>query len=156
MLHLYFKLSNSTFEFLGTGRFEVIDGDAAVVTGYVRSTNQPANEKINAPITADNEEECMSSRDVYKELRLRGYHYSGLFRSIDRATISGSKGHILWHNNWVAFMDNMLQMQILSLDSRGLFVPTSIRKIVIDSKYHIQKYRDIGSETKGKNWNFKK
>jgi fatty acid synthase len=34
-------------------------------------------------------------------------------------------------------MDNMLQMHVLSEDTRGLFVPTSIEKLTIDTKKHV-------------------
>ena len=79
----------------------------------------------------------MLSRDVYKELRLRGYHYTGLFRGISSASVDGSKGRIAWADNWVAFMDNMLQLKILGTDSRGLFVPTRINKLIIHPKAHL-------------------
>lgn len=91
----------------------------------------------------------MTSRDVYKELRLRGYHYTGLFRGIKSVSLDGSKGHISWYSNWVAFMDNMLQMQILGEDNRGLFVPTSIKKMVIDTKAHLSDIK-FGQLEKGK------
>lgn len=93
--------------------------------------------------------EEMSSRDVYKELKLRGYHYSGLFRSIKSSTTDGTRGKIAWANNWVAFMDNMLQMKILGMDSRGLFVPTGIQKLVIDTKVHLNQIRAMTEEEKG-------
>ena len=35
-------------------------------------------------------------------------------------------------------MDNMLQLQILQHDTRGLFVPTSLQKLVIDAKAHAE------------------
>ena len=94
-------------------------------------------------------EELMTTRDIYKELRLRGYHYSGYFRALKSATTDGSKGKILWSNNWVAFMDNMLQMQILGGDSRGLFVPTGITKLVIDTRDHLNQVRAMDDENKG-------
>lgn len=99
------------------------------------STN-PAAEKIGSKLTVSNEEECMESRDVYKELRLRGYQYSQHFPSITSASISGSKGHIAWYSDWVAFLDNILQIKILKRDTRGLFVPTGLKKLVIDTNAH--------------------
>lgn len=113
-----------------------MEGDTAVVTGYIRSTSNPSSEKIKAPIHEE-KEEFMSSHDVYKELRLRGYNYSGLFQSVKSSTIDGCNGHIAWHNNWVTFMDNMLQMLILGIDSRQLLVPNSIKKLVIDWSDHV-------------------
>ena len=94
----------------------------------------------------------MSTRDIYKELRLRGYHYSGMFRSLKSATIDGTKGTILWKNNWVTFMDNMLQMQILGSDTRGLFVPTAIAKLIIDTKSHLSQIHSMIDSSPGSIW----
>ncbi|KYN50022.1 Fatty acid synthase, partial [Cyphomyrmex costatus] len=90
----------------------------------------------------NNEEEHMTARDIYKEFKLRGYQYSGLFRGIKSASVSGSKGHIIWKNNWEAFMDNMLQMYIIGYDTRNLCVPTEIQKLVINPVLHASILRD--------------
>ncbi|XP_057319878.1 fatty acid synthase-like [Microplitis mediator] len=132
----------------GTGKFEVVEGDVAVVTGYVHYTTNPSLEKMNPPVPQNHEEEEMSSRDVYKELRLRGYQYSGLFQGIKSASTTGQRGKVAWANNWVAFMDNMLQMQILEMDSRGLFVPTGIQRLVIDTKTHWNQIRAMPDDVK--------
>ncbi|CAG2054468.1 unnamed protein product [Timema podura] len=87
-----------------------------------------------------------SGRDIYKELRLRGYNYSGLFRGLVCADNLGTTGKVQWSDNWVAFMDNMLQMQILQEDTRGLFVPTSIDKLTIDPKAHQNILQTLGEE----------
>lgn len=88
-------------------------------------------------------------RDIYKELRLRGYQYSGLFRGITCCNGEGTMGKIAWKNNWVTFMDNMLQMKILRTDTRGLFVPTGLQRLVIDTKYHDQSLKSKKEENKG-------
>ncbi|XP_044017897.1 fatty acid synthase-like isoform X2 [Aphidius gifuensis] len=131
----------------GSGRFEVSEGGAAVVTGYIREISNPSTEKIEC-INNNEKVQEMSTKDVYKELKLRGYHYSGLFRSIKSTTIDGSNGQIMWDNNLVAFMDNMLQMKILGMDSRGLFVPTGIQKLVIDATAHFSKIREMPDDNK--------
>lgn len=121
------------------------------MTGYVRTTENPAREKINpALVQNSNDEEVMTSRDIYKELRLRGYHYSGLFRGLKSASSKGSNGRVAWSNNWVAFMDNMLQMQIVGSDTRGLFVPTGLQKLVIDTKSHLNIIRGMDDENRGR------
>ncbi|KYN01849.1 Fatty acid synthase [Cyphomyrmex costatus] len=107
----------------GTGRFEVSEEE-------------------------DDEEEIMNTKDIYKELRLRGYQYSGIFRSLRSASLSGNKGHIAWMDNWVTFIDNMLQIMILGMDTRGLYVPTKIRKIVIDIKFHQQEVQNLDPENR--------
>ncbi|KAK0156666.1 hypothetical protein PV328_012460, partial [Microctonus aethiopoides] len=109
---------------------------------FLRATTLPKEEKINPPLPDNNETE-MSSRDFYKELRLRGYNYDGSFKGVKSATISGSKGKIVWTNNWVTFMDNMIQIQFLGIDSRSLCVPTGIQKLVIDTKAHLNQIRSM-------------
>ncbi|KAL2715948.1 fatty acid synthase-like [Vespula squamosa] len=53
-----------------------------------------------------------------------------------------------WKKNWVAFMDNMLQMKIINLDSRDLYVPTGIQKLVIDTKAHQQCLQNLTTNEK--------
>ncbi|KAF7404757.1 hypothetical protein HZH66_003663 [Vespula vulgaris] len=69
----------------GSGKFEVIEGSAVVVTGkiYLVETNL-SKEKIPTDVIKrnfKNEEEELNEKDIYKELKLRGYQYSGLFRN---------------------------------------------------------------------------
>ena len=42
-------------------------------------------------------------------------------------------------------MDNMLQIGILSEDARGLFVPTSLQKLTIDTKQHFSLLESLGA-----------
>lgn len=74
----------------------------------------------------------MSKEDIYKELRLRGYNYSGLFKSIQKYEDNASIGHIEWTDNAIAFMDNMLQLKVLQMDTRNLYVPTMIKRLIFD------------------------
>lgn len=111
----------------------------AIVTGMIRVATNLSKERIPFDVikaNVDNEEEVLETKDIYKELKLRGYQYSGLFRSLHSASVSGKNGHVEWKRDWVAFMDNILQMKILALDTRGLFVPTGIRKLIIDINAH--------------------
>ncbi|XP_039312737.1 fatty acid synthase [Solenopsis invicta] len=127
----------------GSNRFEIIEGDNAVVTGTVRIPNNIENEKdLSNSIEYIDEKEDMNMKDIYKELRLRGYQYTGVFRGLKSASVTGSNGHIAWTTNWVAFMDNMLQIMILGETSRSLSVPTRIRKLIIDPKYHMQQIQN--------------
>ena len=137
-------------KFVGTGRFEIVEGGAAVVTGTVRHTPKPSLEMMGLEAPSDDDViEEMTSKDIYKDLRLRGYHYSGLFRGVKSSTIDATKGTLAWANNWVTFMDNMQQISILGMDTRGLLVPTGIQKITIDAKSHSNMIRESMSEEKG-------
>jgi fatty acid synthase, animal type len=116
----------------GTGRFEINEGVNALVTGFVKVATEKLTEvespKDNCPV--------LPTRDFYKELRLRGYHYNGLFRSIVEVRSDGQGGKIKWASNWIAFLDCLLQVQIIAKDTRSLMLPTGIRKIVIKPREH--------------------
>lgn len=125
----------------GTGAFEVSEGKNALVTGYVRP--------IESYKFAEIEEEGsnvidIDSKDFYKELRLRGYHYKNLFRSVVSAKIDGSAGKVKWESNWIAFLDCLLQLQILAKDTRSLALPVGIKKIVIMKEEHMKHVAELG------------
>jgi fatty acid synthase len=65
-----------------SGNFEVFEGGTAVVSGTVRVPDNVSHERASLeyfePQTSDDLLE-LSSQDIYKELRLRGYNYRGDF-----------------------------------------------------------------------------
>lgn len=78
----------------GSGNFEVVESGAAIVTGRIYVPEDISREQINMPppeeLPADPELLPLGPRDVYKELRLRGYNYKGLFRGITYANNEGT------------------------------------------------------------------
>jgi fatty acid synthase len=65
-----------------SGNFEVFEGGAAVVSGTVQIPDNISHERASFEFfetqTSDDMLE-LSSKDIYKELRLRGYNYHGDF-----------------------------------------------------------------------------
>ncbi|KAJ6625428.1 Fatty acid synthase [Pseudolycoriella hygida] len=121
---------------IGTGRFEITEGNTAVVTGFVMEVQEPLPVTQLRPLPPS-EYPLMSERDFYKELRLRGYHYSGAFRSVTHARGDGLYGKIKWDLNWVSYLDCLLQIHLIGKDSRSLILPTRIQKMRINAKDHI-------------------
>lgn len=109
-----------------------------MVTGTVRVSKDPKEEKINSMCPYEDDEELIYADDVYKELWLHGYEYGEHFRGILKAKTNGSRGVVGWKDNWIVFMDNMLQLSILEYKTRELLLPTSIKKIVIDPELHLK------------------
>lgn len=115
----------------GSGRFEFYnDGDVVVkgsVTGYPENLSafEPAPRKESdwIPLTTD---------DIYKEFRLRGYNYSGLFQGIQKIDNEGRWADLAWTGNWVSFLDTLLQTSILCTTVRNLALPVDFERIVID------------------------
>ncbi|CAH2093519.1 unnamed protein product [Euphydryas editha] len=122
-----------------SGFFEIVESKASIVTGRIRAKKNvgqdyrwlPAESESTGPYAKH-----LLTKDFYKELRLRGYQYSGLFRGVLGCNVEGTRGRLAWNNEWVTFLDCMLQMRIISQDTRGLFVPTRIEKLSIDVNMH--------------------
>lgn len=130
----------------GSGRFEISESSTTVVTGIVRKMENPEN--TIKSIQSQHPERpsiILKNKDFYKELRLRGYHYNGLFNSIEEAMDDVSSAKIRWHSNWTALMDCMLQLNILAKDSRSLYLPTRIRKVQINAKRHLKLISSAGN-----------
>ncbi|CAA9997196.1 unnamed protein product, partial [Nesidiocoris tenuis] len=72
----------------------------------------------------------------------------------------GANGRLEWANNWISFMDTMLQFSLIGLNTRELYVPTRILKVVVDPARHlevigdkdevpVQMYRHLGVTRSG-------
>ena len=120
----------------GTGEFDVCEGGAVVVTGTVRLADDPAAERLrDLDCTPPRHEDGLLplvTDDIYKELRLRGYNYGGIFRGIRASDPRGTCGELAWDNNWISFMDTMLQFGIIGVDTRELYLPTRLQRALID------------------------
>lgn len=127
----------------GSGKFEIIEGTNAVVTGTVRPL---ASKMTEFDVPADPNCATLEQRDFYKELRLRGYHYKDLFRSVMNARANGTGGRIKWASNWVALLDCLLQINIVARDTRQLMIPTAIRKILIKPREHLATFEGVPEE----------
>ncbi|KAL7014528.1 hypothetical protein ACKWTF_015986 [Chironomus riparius] len=115
----------------GDGKFEVREGKTLMCSGFIRKLATPLT-PYEKPDNSDVTD--MTTEEFYKELRIRGYHYDKMFRSATRAKSDGSELTVKWHNNWIAFMDNLAQMIIIQKDTRSPVVPTRVRRIIIKPK----------------------
>ncbi|XP_065221125.1 fatty acid synthase-like isoform X2 [Planococcus citri] len=122
--------------------FEVTCNTIVVVTGQVRVVENIREEGFDIEPFKDEISNShnlpLSNEDFYKELRLRGYDYKGLFKSVQYANCTGTYGEISWCDNFVTYIDGMAQFTLLSMDCRNPMVPTFINKLVIDFKKHYE------------------
>lgn len=49
----------------------------------------------------------------------------------------GNIGKLEWNENWISFIDTMLQFSILGLKTKELYIPTRIQKVTIDPVKHL-------------------
>ncbi|KAJ3652395.1 hypothetical protein Zmor_018364 [Zophobas morio] len=125
----------------GTGNFEVLEKNSLLVSGRIQVCPNASSRQIDLPhLTSFSGDklEILEQEQIYGELCQRGYKYSGFFKAIKQCNVDISIGLVKWENNWSAFMDNMIQMKILSSDTRLLYIPVGINKIIIDPLKHVE------------------
>ncbi|XP_043471863.1 fatty acid synthase [Leptopilina heterotoma] len=127
--------------FEGTGAFEISESGATAVSGKIRFSEDIEKEQLNLPIpAASNESDLLElkTNDVYKDLRLRGYDYGGIFQGIKSSDNRAITGNLAWNNDWISYMDTMLQFAILGKNTRDLFLPTRLQYAAINPERHMQ------------------
>lgn len=135
--------------FDGTGRFEICEGGSLAVSGKIYVPEDIETSQLSLkPLSVDKSGLLMNTGDVYKELRLRGYDYGGKFRGITECDSKALTGKLTWEDNWISFMDTMLQFSIMGKDLRELYLPTRIEKCVINPLKHYQLFENSTEENK--------
>ncbi|KAJ0175960.1 hypothetical protein K1T71_008134 [Dendrolimus kikuchii] len=81
-------------------------------------------------------ENWTEGHNLYKILNARGYSYKGEFQSIRRINFEKSQACIEWNNNWVAFLDGLIQLNMSFRDHNGISNINFINELVIDPKNH--------------------
>jgi len=62
---------------------------------------------------------------------------------------SGTEGLVEWKDNWVTFLDSMLQMLIIAGSERDLRLPTRICSLRIDPVAHEKSVSTLEHDTRG-------
>lgn len=114
-----------------TGEFTITENGTVVATGSVFIPEKNAlkiqNLLIDKSIINENNF-TLYSKDIYKELRLRGYDYGPTFQGIVEASSDCRIGK-LKYLNWVVLADSMLQFGILGKTTSGLYLPVRFQSI---------------------------
>ncbi|XP_021358822.1 fatty acid synthase-like [Mizuhopecten yessoensis] len=119
-----------------TGEFEISENGTLTVSGRVTTPEETNEMTESAPCDHQITGPVLTSSDIYKELRLRGYDYGPDFRGILQADLNGTEGQLLWTGSWVSYLDTMLQMSVLHMSGGALRLPTRIRSLAIDPMMH--------------------
>ncbi|MGH0126077.1 UNVERIFIED_CONTAM: hypothetical protein FKN15_016292 [Acipenser sinensis] len=137
-----------------SNKFEVSENGNLAVSGKVSLLEEAAlnnfrNQMDVPPEGTDcNPKLRLTSSEIYKELRLRGYDYGKTFQGILESNNTGDRGKLLWSGNWVTFLDTMLQMIVVGLSGRSLRLPTRIRSVCVDPRLHEERVRDHTEDKK--------
>ncbi|XP_028028986.1 fatty acid synthase-like [Bombyx mandarina] len=120
----------------GNARFGVSYENTEIVSGFVKEAVTEDFADRNPPQSDDTDDIALDSKDVYTLMNLRGYSYSDAFQSIHSTTSSRKKGIIKWSEDWISFLDGLIQLNAFAKDHDGVSVPTIIRKLSINVEEH--------------------
>ncbi|XP_077551457.1 fatty acid synthase-like [Haemaphysalis longicornis] len=131
-----------------SGEFEVSESGSLLATGRIRlldESDRLGHQELPVvpPFDANYE---LSSEDLYKELNLRGYNYEGAFKSLLAGSAKGTSVRLKWENNWVTFLDGVLQIGLFKVIDRTFCLPTRIKKCVIDTELHARITKEGGNK----------
>lgn len=121
-----------------TGGFEISEGESLICSGRIYVPANVENEHLSLDLPETNRSGILlNGTDAYKDLRIRGYDYSGDFVGISESDSSAETGKIQWKNNWITFIDGMVQFSLLGKNWRELYMLTNIKRVVFNPRKHL-------------------
>ncbi|CAF1554741.1 unnamed protein product, partial [Adineta steineri] len=128
------------------GTFEIIENNTIIVTGKISLSEQLTMQKFHKHDEINSKDNnYLQTNEIYRDFNLRGYEYSGFFRGIKQINIDGTNGELTWNNDWISYLDTMLQVHLIP--SKGLQLPTRIDSLRIDPKLHVESISSSSSST---------
>ncbi|CAG7832077.1 unnamed protein product [Allacma fusca] len=117
-----------------SGDFEIVESSEIVCNGTIRQANKANREMLVTTPFENENEETFDLQDFYRFLHLKGYSYKGLFRGVQNIEFDGKWAKLAWNENWICFLDAMLQTWILGLGSfwNELAIPVRLQAATID------------------------
>lgn len=61
----------------------------------------------------------------------------------------GTNGVLQWNDDWISFLDTMLQITVFASEARSLLLPTAIRKIALDPQKQLESNITTEENTQG-------
>ncbi|RLU26123.1 hypothetical protein DMN91_002289 [Ooceraea biroi] len=126
--------------FRETGFFQICESNSVLITGNIRVSKNIKKEQLDLPPLSpptDKENLPMNTGDVYKQLNLQGYEYSGIFQGVKSCDNYGTTGVLHWFNDWIPYLDSMLHF-FIAFYHRVTCMPKYIQHVVIDPVFHTQ------------------
>lgn len=122
-----------------SGDFSVSEGGNVVVTGkiFAQPDESPVQlqsllEKNSMGLPMYEEEVVLTQKELYKELRVRGYDYGPNFQGLAELNLNSHHGKIHYNEKWVCFADALLQLAIMSVKTRAYYLPVRFQSIRCD------------------------
>ncbi|XP_054155200.1 fatty acid synthase-like [Oppia nitens] len=132
-----------------SGEFSISEGGTIAVTGriFVPEDVDLSLQHLLTDGSVPNENTLkLEPKDIYKELRIRGYDYGPTFQGLAETTADGRHGKIRYNGSWIAFADAMLQIGIIGKSTRGLYLPVRFQSVRCDPRVFTESIESSGSD----------
>src|SRR5699024_8119106 len=126
----------------GTGHFAITEGGMLTTSGKIRLPSADKNflehQSMLDSVKALEGQSClmeMKNKDIYKEFRLRCYDYGPEFQAVNHIRqIDRTLSAKIVFKNWITFVDGLIQMAVLGLPTRGLYLPVRLNSLRCDPR----------------------
>ena len=123
----------------GTGDFTISENGNIAATGRIYTPDDQVlelqyqlEESDDLEEEQDSNHQYLYTKDIYKELRIRGYDYGPKFQGLIEARGDGRKGKAKWTGHWISFVDSIMHLALVALPIRALFIPIGFQSIRCD------------------------
>ncbi|KAJ0175955.1 hypothetical protein K1T71_008129 [Dendrolimus kikuchii] len=121
----------------GNNRFEISYENSAIVSGtIVAITSKDISSRTMENQEDDSHEITLTTEDIYTMMNLRGFSYKNKFQSIQWINSRRNKAGVKWTNEWIPFLDSLIQANAFARDHDGISTPKLIKKLIIDVESH--------------------
>ncbi|XP_015922805.1 fatty acid synthase isoform X1 [Parasteatoda tepidariorum] len=112
--------------------FEIFEGSSLVASGRINEwENRTYSEP--EPVYDGDKESTVDGKDVYNDLRIRGYECGPEFQGLEKMSLDGTQYTVRWKERWIPFLENCLQTYVMAIYDEFV-LPTEILSIKIDPK----------------------
>ena len=122
-----------------SGDFSVSEGGNVIVSGKIFAQSEESPLKLQSLLEKDSigepmyeEDVVLSQKELYKELRVRGYDYGPNFQGLHQLSLNQHRGKIIYNGKWICFADALLQLAIMSVKTRAYYLPVRFQSIRCD------------------------
>lgn len=122
-----------------SGDFSVSEGGNVIVSGKIFAQTEESPLKQQSLLEHDSigspmyeEDITLSQKEIYKEMRVRGYDYGTNFQGLHQLSLNAHRGKVVYNGKWICFADALLQMVIMSVKTRAYYLPVRFQSIRCD------------------------
>lgn len=122
-----------------SGDFSVSEGGNVIVSGKIFAQTEESPLKLQSLLEKESigepmyeEDVVLSQKELYKELRVRGYDYGPYFQGLHQLSLNQHRGKVIYNGKWICFADALLQLAIMSVKTRAYYLPVRFQSIRCD------------------------